>query len=153
ATIPIGQGIATSALQMTLVYATIANNGVKPVPQLVLGGQPQSDTPRRVISSSTSASLRSMLTQVVERGTGTKAAVNGYAVAGKTGTARIPGPNGYTDQYVASFVGFAPADHPRVVVSVFLDRPETIFGGETAAPMFSDIARFALRHLRVAPSG
>ena len=159
-TIPLGQGIAASALQMTLVYATLANDGVRPVPSLVKGvaspdgrleRPPSSDVWRRTSSSATGGEIRRMLARVVSDGTGKRAAVEGYTVAGKTGTARIPGPNGYTNAYVASFVGFAPAESPRLVVSVFLDQPTPIFGGDTAAPVFSEIAWEALRHLKIPP--
>ena len=162
ATIPVGQGIATSAVQMTLVYATVANDGVRPVPSLVRGEQAgsggkveqrrPSDVPRRIISSETAQQLRQMLQLVVDKGTGEEAAVPGYPVGGKTGTARIPGPDGYSDAYVASFIGFAPADDPQVVVSVFIDQPtSTIYGGSTAAPLFSEITGFALRSMKVSP--
>jgi cell division protein FtsI (penicillin-binding protein 3) len=166
ATIPLGQGIAVSALQLTLVYATIANGGVRPVPSLVkavrspdgsvapMKSSGPDEGPRRVISSNTAYSLRHMLGEVVARGTGTRAAVDGYSVAGKTGTARIPSPSGYTNDHVVSFVGFAPAEDPQLVISVSLDRPTdtSLFGGDTAAPLFSEIATFALRHLRIPPT-
>lgn len=164
ATVPIGQGIAVTPLQITLVYAALANDGVQPVPSLVarvVGPDhktrllPPPTIPRRIVSPATAATLRRMLTQVVDRGTGANAAVEGYAVAGKTGTARIPGPEGYTDKYVASFVGFAPAANPSIVISVSLDQPSqpSFFGGDTAAPLFSQIARYALRHLKIPPTG
>ena len=90
---------------------------------------------------------------VLEGGTGTEAAIPGYSVAGKTGTAEKPGPNGYgTNKYVASFVGFVPASKPRLVVLVTVDEPKgIIWGGVVAAPAFAEIARFGLQYLEVPP--
>ncbi len=92
---------------------------------------------------------------IAEGGTGTLAAVPGYQVAGKTGTAQKPGPGGYTTgEYVASFVGFVPASRPRLVILVAIDEPQgAIFGGVVAAPAFAEIARFALQYLEVPPDG
>jgi cell division protein FtsI/penicillin-binding protein 2 len=94
-----------------------------------------------------------MMMSVVEEGTGTEARVPGYTVAGKTGTAAKPEAGGYSDtRYVASFVGFAPARAPRVVILVAVDEPQgEIFGGQVAAPAFSEIAEFALHYLDVPP--
>ena len=95
-----------------------------------------------------------MLTDAVERGTGTEARIPGYKVAGKTGTAQNPLPDGSgypTSAYVASFVGVVPADHPRLVVLVSVDEPHPIWGGVVAAPAVRDIAAFALQHLEIAP--
>ena len=96
-----------------------------------------------------------MLAAAVDHGTGTKAQIPGYVVAGKTGTAQKPLPDGSgyskTD-YVASFIGMVPADHPRLVVMVAVDSPRTsIFGGDIAAPAVQKIMRFALQHLEIAP--
>jgi len=87
----------------------------------------------------------------VEVGTGGAAAVPGYWVAGKTGTARKPLENarGYSDRYVASFIGFLPASAPRVVIAAILDEPQTVYGGIASAPLFREVARYALAHLRV----
>jgi cell division protein FtsI/penicillin-binding protein 2 len=91
---------------------------------------------------------------VVEHGTGVEAQIPGYAVAGKTGTAQKPLPGGgYGSSYVATFAGFAPTDHPAIVVLVTLDEPSPIWGGSTAAPTFRTITEYALRHLGVAPTG
>jgi cell division protein FtsI (penicillin-binding protein 3) len=158
-TIPIGQGIAVTPLQMLSVYATVANGGVRVEPRLVrgavsptgefLGTQPSPVT--RVISPSTARVLTGMLGRAVDSGTGQEAQIPGYWVAGKTGTARKPleGQLGYSEQYVASFIGFAPARRPAVVVAAILDEPDTVYGGVAAAPLFREVAHFALAHLRV----
>lgn len=161
-TVPIGNGLAVTSLQMLNVFATIANDGVWREPRLVqatVDGQGRRhDTPlgstRRVVSDVTAGHVQDMLTDVVADGTGTNAAIPGYAVAGKTGTARKPleGGRGYSDRHVASFVGFAPADAPRLAAIVVLDEPTPIFGGVVAAPVFSRIMRNALRIEGVAPT-
>jgi cell division protein FtsI (penicillin-binding protein 3) len=89
----------------------------------------------------------------VEDGTGSAARIHGYQVAGKTGTARKPYEDraGYAKRYVASFMGFLPADDPRVVVVAILDEPSTVYGGVAAAPLFQEVARQAIQRLRVAP--
>ena len=161
ATIPIGQGIAVTALQMAAAYSTLANDGVWVEPKLVSGtttdrGRVQpSPAPakKRVVSRKTAREMAKILTGVVERGTGIEAQIPGYAVAGKTGTAQKPlETGGYGDSYVASFAGFAPADDPQIVVIVILDDPSPIWGGSTAAPTFQLITEYALRHLGIAPS-
>jgi cell division protein FtsI (penicillin-binding protein 3) len=161
-TIPIGQGIAVTPLQMAAVYATVANGGVWTEPRLVRGtvdptGQthtaPASDT-RRVVSEQTADALVRMLAYGVEVGTGTEAQIPGFWVAGKTGTARKPltDARGYSNHHVASFIGFAPASRPVVLVAAVLDEPDTVYGGVAAAPVFRDVVRFALAKLRVAPA-
>lgn len=161
ATIPIGQGIAVTPLQMASAFATLANRGVAVEPKLLyatLDGdgdiQPASAaTTRRVVSHKTARKMRKILTDVVEKGTGLEAQIPGYEVAGKTGTAQKPLPGGgYGDSYVGSFAGFAPASRPAIVVLVTLDDPSPIWGGSTAAPTFRAITEFALRHLGVAPT-
>ena len=109
---------------------------------------------RRVVSTRTAQQLNQMLQGVVQSGTGTAAAIPGYAVAGKTGTARKPleGARGYSDRYVASFVGFAPADDPRLAAIVVLDEPVPIYGGVVAAPVFSGIMADALRFAGIPPA-
>ena len=106
-----------------------------------------------MVSAPIAHELVGMLKNVVLDGTGTEAAVPGYQVAGKTGTAQKPGPHGYTTgKYVASFVGFVPASRPRLVILVAVDEPQTvIWGGSVAAPAFSEIAKFALQYLEVPP--
>lgn len=158
-TIPIGQGIAVTPLQMTSVFATIANGGVRMTPRLVRGtmGEGGELVPgpapvgEPVVSARTASLVTGMLARAVDAGTGGEAQVPGYWVAGKTGTARKPlaGQLGYSDQYVASFIGFAPASDPAVVIAAILDEPETVYGGIAAAPLFREVARFALAQLRV----
>jgi cell division protein FtsI (penicillin-binding protein 3) len=153
--LPIGQVDAVSALQVLDAYNTVANGGVFVAPKLVQatvspsGGlrptAPSATHP--VLSPSVDNELTSMLEQVVNVGTGTSAAVPGYTVAGKTGTAQIPatGKDSYvTGAYMASFVGFAPASNPTLSMIVVLDRPTPIFGGTVAAPVFSQIMSYAL---------
>ena len=157
-TIPIGQGIAVTPLQMASVYATVANDGVRVAPRLVRGtvegGEVRERRPEvreRVVSTSTARLVTRMLAEAVSSGTGTEAQLPGYWVAGKTGTARKPleGALGYGDEYVASFIGFAPARDPSVVVAAIIDEPDTVYGGVAAAPLFREVMGFALAHLRV----
>jgi cell division protein FtsI (penicillin-binding protein 3) len=156
-----GQGVSVTALQTAQVFGTVANGGVKVAPSIVKGlvnadgtfTAREANEPVRVISEETSAQLMSMLTEVTQGGTGRAAAIDGYLVAGKTGTAQAPDANGVLNRIVASFVGIAPADDPQVVVSVILYDPQSsIWGGDVAAPVFKDVATFALQTLRVPPS-
>ncbi|CAN5170089.1 penicillin-binding protein [soil metagenome] len=160
--ISIGQGVAVTALQMTGVYATIANGGVSVQPRLVRGTIeddgafvpfPPSPT-RRVVSEDTAAAVTRILSYAVQVGTGGEAEIPGFWVAGKTGTAQKPRPNslGYSDKYVASFIGITPASDPALVVAAVLDEPETKYGAVAAAPLFQEVARFALALLRVPPA-
>lgn len=162
ATVPIGQGIAVTAIQLVSAYNAVANGGVYVAPKLVKAvidpqGRTQPTPPsatRRVVSPDTAREMTAMLTEVVRTGTGTAAAVDGYMVAGKTGTARktVEGTQGYkTGAYVASFAGFVPAEHPRFTAMVVLDEPTPIFGGLTSAPVFAKIAPDVLRDLQVPP--
>ncbi len=156
-TVPIGHGIAVTPIQMARAYATIANGGVLVSPHLIerVDGQPVArTTKRRVVSRVVSTQMLSMLRGVVLEGTGTEAAIPGYTVAGKTGTAAKIDPNGRysTSRYVASFVGLVPATKPRLVIMVMVDEPRgNIYGGVVAAPAFREIARFNLQHLEVPP--
>jgi cell division protein FtsI/penicillin-binding protein 2 len=161
-TLPIGQGIAVTPLQMAAAYQTIANGGLWVEPKLLYstmdaaGRIETASTPavRSVISRETAAAMRKILTGVVRHGTGIEAQIPGYRVAGKTGTAQKPSPGGgYGNGYIGSFGGFAPANRPEIVVFVMLDEPSPIWGGSTAAPTFRSIAEFTLRHLGVAPTG
>jgi cell division protein FtsI (penicillin-binding protein 3) len=150
-TLPIGHGIAVTPVQMAAAYAAVANGGVWLRPRLVAGRPAKG---RRVLSKQVSAQLMSMLRDVVIEGTGTEAEVEGYEVAGKTGTAAKPDPRGgYSNsRYVASFVGVVPASAPRLVVLVTVDEPHgAIEGGVVAAPAFQEIARFALQYLEIPP--
>ncbi|HEX2057638.1 MAG TPA: penicillin-binding protein 2, partial [Actinomycetota bacterium] len=162
ATIPIGQGIAVTPLQMAAAYATLANGGVWVEPKLLAStmdgdGKLRPSPPpatRRVISEKTARQMARILTGVTRHGTGIEAQIPGYAVAGKTGTAQKPLPTGgYGDSYIGSFAGFVPAQRPEIVVLVVLDEPTPIWGGSTAAPTFKTIAEFALRRLGVSPTG
>jgi cell division protein FtsI (penicillin-binding protein 3) len=157
-TIPIGQGIAVTPLQMASVYATVANDGVRLAPQLVRGTVEGDDVrerdplvSERVVSTRTARLVTRMLADAVASGTGQEAQIPGYWVAGKTGTARKPLQDalGYSEEYVASFIGFAPARDPAVVVAAIIDEPDTVYGGVAAAPLFREVAEFALAHLRV----
>lgn len=161
--VPIGTAIGVTALQLLNVYVTIANGGVWRQPRIVAatvdGKGVRTDNPvdatRRVISAPTASRLNEMLKEVVNRGTGARAVVPGYSIAGKTGTARKPlvGRRGYSNDYMASFVGFAPAESPRLAAVVILDAPGTeIYGGIVAAPGFARIMQTALRLERVPPS-
>ena len=158
--IPIGQGISVTPLQMAAMYSGIANGGVMVEPHVVekIGGRPApKPVSRRVLSPTVDRTLVNMLKGVVDTaaGTGTRASVPGYTVAGKTGTAQVALPHslGYsTRNYVASFVGFLPADNPRVEVLVVVDSPRTnIFGGIVAAPAFQQIATFLTKDLAIPP--
>jgi cell division protein FtsI/penicillin-binding protein 2 len=156
--VPIGQGIAVTPLQMAAAYGAIANGGTLHKPYLIERvGAERRHRPagRRVVSDTVSAQVMTMLRDVVsaEGGTGAAAAVPGYTVAGKTGTAAKPEPGGYsTSRYVASFVGVVPAKDPRLVILVSVDEPRlAIWGGVVAAPAFSKIAQFGLQYLEVAP--
>jgi cell division protein FtsI (penicillin-binding protein 3) len=155
--VPIGQGIAVTPVQMAAAYAAIANGGFWRTPHLVdhvAGGGRPHVARRRIVSRHVSAQLMSMLQNVVAEGTGTLAAVPGYRVAGKTGTAAKPdGLGGYsTTKYVASFVGVVPATSPKLVVLVAVDEPQgAIWGGVVAAPAFREIAKFDLQYLAVPP--
>jgi cell division protein FtsI/penicillin-binding protein 2 len=155
--VPIGQGIAVTPVQMAAAYAAIANRGIWSRPHLVdhvAGGGRPSLYRRRLVSPRTASQLMMMLKDVVAEGTGTYAAMPGYQVAGKTGTAQKPDSHGgyATGRYVASFVGIVPASRPRLVVLVAVDEPQgAIWGGVVAAPAFQQIARFDLQYLEVPP--
>jgi cell division protein FtsI (penicillin-binding protein 3) len=156
--IPMGQGVAVTPLQMIAAAAVIANNGVAVTPKLVaqVGSAEvsQEDGPR-VIPARVAREVRDMLALAVAKGTGTKAQIEGYEVAGKTGTSQKPLPDGsgYSEvDYMASFVGMVPADHPRLVVLVVVDEPRAgYYGGDIAAPAVQQIMRFALQHLEIRP--
>ena len=164
ATVPIGQGLAVTALQMLSVYNTLANDGVR-VPMRLVRGEidpkgrqrelPVKDS-LRVVSTKTANLVTGMMERVVAEGTGQKAAVVGYRIAGKTGTAQKANLKslGYQkNAYIASFAGYFPAENPRVAIIVILDEPQTsIYGGVVAAPLFAEVARFAGQHYRIPPS-
>jgi cell division protein FtsI/penicillin-binding protein 2 len=138
---------------MIAAYGAIANKGVWVEPHLVAGPVKKS---RRVLSRSVAGQLVQMLKGVtVEGGTAPLAAIPGYQVAGKTGTAQKPEHGTYAaGKYVASFVGMVPASNPRLVVLVAVDEPRgAIWGGVVAAPAFQEIAQFDLQYLEVPPDG
>jgi cell division protein FtsI (penicillin-binding protein 3) len=154
--IPMGQGIAVTPMQMAEAFSTVANNGLAVKPRLVaqVGNTVCAKAEKhRVIPARTAKQVRSMLATAVAEGTGTKAQIPGYEVAGKTGTAEIalPDGGGYAKgTYVASFVGMVPADHPRLVVLVAVNGT-AMFGGDAAAPAVKKIMQFSLQHLEIAP--
>ena len=161
ANVPIGQGVSVTTLQMASVYQAIANDGVRVEPRLVssVGGEaPPAPERTRVLSESTAEDVAHMLEAVVgPGGTAPLAQVDGFRVAGKTGTAQRANPECgcYAGGgYVTTFVGFAPADDPQYVVAVDLERPTSdAEGGQVAAPVFADILRQALTADGIVPSG
>jgi cell division protein FtsI (penicillin-binding protein 3) len=166
ANVPIGQGVSVTTLQMASIYQAIANRGVRIEPRIVESVTDPDGTVRpapapertRVISETTAEEMAYMLESVVgPGGTAPLGAVEGFRVAGKTGTAQRPNPdcNCYAGGgYVTTFVGFAPADDPKYVVAVDLERPtSSAEGGQVAAPVFADIMRYALTAGGVVPSG
>jgi len=166
ATMSIGQEISVTAVQILTAFAAIANGGRLMQPQIVravLDAQGREATVfepkaiRQVISPETARELTTILTAVVREGTGHNAAIPGYEVAGKTGTAQKMDPATHRYSHapgVLSFVGFAPADDPRMAMIVLLDEPKNEkWGSEAAAPIFSAIGREALRHMNVPPRG
>jgi cell division protein FtsI/penicillin-binding protein 2 len=155
-TIPIGQGIGVTAMQMASMYQAIANGGVMVQPRLVQGIQGRRmprTSQRRVLSPAVDSQMVSMLEGVVDGGTGIQATIPGYTVAGKTGTAQKPnGHGGYSNQYDASFVGFLPAEHPQVEIMIVVDSPKTShFGGAVAAPAFEQIGAWYANHAGIKP--
>ncbi|TDC78697.1 penicillin-binding protein 2 [Actinomadura sp. 7K507] len=165
--IAFGQTVSVNAVQMASVYASIANGGVRVAPAIVAGtvGEDETFTPspaperKRVISTKTARQISDMLEGVTtDEGTAPKAQIEGYRVAGKTGTAEIVNPRcGCYDGggYIASFAGFAPADDPQLVVQVVLQDPKrgSHYGGDAAAPVFKDVMSFALQSEKIPPTG
>ncbi|GAA2153730.1 cell division protein FtsI [Kitasatospora kazusensis] len=164
-TIPFGQGLSVNALQATSVFSTVANGGVRVAPSLLAGttGPDGRYVPApagaatQVVKPETAKTLTEMLESVVtdEQGTGNAAQIPGYRVAGKTGTAnRVDPKTGKYSGYTASFIGFAPAEAPRVTVSCVIQNPVNgHFGGQLCGPVFKQVMEFALKTLRIAPSG
>jgi cell division protein FtsI (penicillin-binding protein 3) len=156
-TLPIGHGIAITPVQMAAAYGTVANGGVWMQPHLVerVGtSRPTAAPARRVLTPRVSRQVLRMMEDVVIEGTGQEAQLPGYKVAGKTGTAAKPDPDGgySTSRYVASFVGMVPASNPRLVIVVTVDEPAAaIWGGVVAAPAFQQIAGFDLQYLEIPP--
>ena len=163
-TVAFGQGYSLTAMQATSVFATIANGGVRVSPTVIAGTSDASGhftpagsrTTTRVISEDTAAKLRIMMESVVSvNGTAPSAAIPGYRVAGKTGTAmRVDPLTGKYSGYTASFIGFAPADSPRYVISVTIQNPHNgHFGGALGGPVFKKVMTFVLQSEHVAPTG
>lgn len=162
ATVPFGQGISMTPLQLARALSAIASDGQLPTPHFLMALPEDVDAelswPRvRAISEASAAATRDILKAVVTDGTGANAAVPGYEVAGKTGTAQKARTDGYAgyakNKYVASFSGFLPASDPQVLIIVSLDEPSnSIYGGTVAAPTFSKLAAFTVSHLKIPPS-
>src|SRR5438067_6685467 len=161
--VPIGQEVGVTPVQMAAAYATIANDGVRVAPHLVRevrdaeGRVVEQERPEshRVVSAETASELRGMLEMVTLKGTARAAQLKGYTAAGKTGTAQKidPKTHAYSQtKYVASFVGFAPVENPAAVIIVVVDEPVGAHhGGDVAAPVFSEIADQILPYLDVMP--
>lgn len=155
---PIGQGLTVTPMQMAAAYSAIANGGTLRPPRIVraVGGKPVTGRGgKRIISERTARSLRGMLEKVLgPGGTASEAQIPGYELAGKTGTAQKAGVGGYLkDKFVASFIGFAPSQNPRLLVSVMVDEPKgQYYGGLVAAPAFQKIVSFGLPYLRIPPT-
>ncbi len=149
--LPIGQGLAVTPIQMAAAYEAIAAGGITHTPHVIQGDPAPG---RRVISQKTSTQVSRMLEGVLSAGgTAEEAQVPGYTLAGKTGTAEKAIKGGYSKTaFVASFIGFAPARNPRLLVAVMVDEPQgQIYGGLVAAPAFEKIVSFALPYLRIPP--
>lgn len=163
ATVSFGQGIAVTPLQLVTATSAIANGGKLMKPYIVRevrdtdGQLLAKNSPtvlRDVVSTATARDVATAMEAVVERGTGRRAQVPGYRVAGKTGTAQIPEGGIYGQKRLASFIGFAPADNPALLVLVMLYdvKQDTAEGGRWAAPVFADIMRRSLQHLGIPPT-
>ena len=164
-TIAFGQGLSVNAVQVTSVFSTIANDGLRVEPSLVKAivhedgsiEEPKAPETTRVVSRDTAKQVRAMLESVVgEGGTATNARIPGYRVGGKTGTAQVVDARtgGYSNQVIASFVGMAPADNPQLVVGVFVSQPQSgRYGGELGAPVFKKVSSYALGALEIPPTG
>jgi cell division protein FtsI (penicillin-binding protein 3) len=154
ATMSYGYGITVTPIQLAQAYSVIANDGIYTPLTLRKGLSQESE---RIVSKNTAKILHKMLEKVVEDGTSKKAAVNGYRVGGKTGTAwKTSGTGGYsTDRYRSIFAGIAPIDDPRLVAVVFIEEPTGKFhyGGDVAAPVFSEIISQSLQLLSIPPQG
>ena len=158
--LPIGQGLSVTPMQMVAAYAAIANGGILRTPRLVIaedGERIPEDAGEQIITERDSTELRAMLQGVFAAGgTAQEVSVPGYTLAGKTGTAQKVDPDTGTyseSEYVASFIGFAPAEDPQLLVSIVVDNPKgDIYGGTVAAPAFGEIAQFALPYLGIAPA-
>jgi cell division protein FtsI (penicillin-binding protein 3) len=156
--LPIGQGLSVTPMQMATAYSAIADGGILRSPQLVLaedGHRVPEPKGHRIISARASSQIRTMLEGVLAPGgTASEVSVPGYTLAGKTGTAQVAENGTYSDtKFVASFVGFAPAQDPKLLVAVVVNQPTqgSYYGGTVAAPAFGQIAKFALPYLHIPP--
>jgi len=155
--LPIGQGLSVTPAQMAAAYAAIANGGTLRPPRLIerIDGESVPEPKgKRVIDPQVASEVRTMLEGVLAPGgTASEVSVPGYTLAGKTGTAQVAENGGYSEtKFVASFIGFAPAANPRLLVAVIVDQPQgDIYGGSVAAPAFGEIADFALPYLGIPP--
>ena len=155
--LPIGQGESVTPIQMAAAYSAIANGGILRLPHIVkaIGGKPtQPAAGHRIISATTASELRDMLQGVfADGGTASGAAIPGYDMAGKTGTANVVVNGAYSNtKYIASFIGFVPTQHPKLLVAVMVDEPHgAIFGGSVAAPAFQKIVGWAVPYLGISP--
>jgi cell division protein FtsI (penicillin-binding protein 3) len=150
--IPMGQGFTVTPLQLAAGYAALANGGLKVTPYV--NDAAQAEPGPQVISPETSSIVRGMLQSVVDEGTGHLAQIPGYTVAGKTGTAQKVDPKtgSYGNEYVTSFIGFAPAEDPAYLVMIVVDEPQKdLFGEVVAAPAFQDVMGFTLGYFNVPP--
>ncbi len=155
--LPFGQGESVTPMQMVQAYDAIANGGILRTPQIIdsVGGK-RVATPKgkQIISSEVAYELRSMLRGVLtDQGTASGAAIPGYDMAGKTGTAQVADKGGYSkDKFIASFIGMVPASNPKLVVAVVVDDPQgAIYGGSVAAPAFQKIVGWAVPHFGIDP--
>lgn len=161
ATIAIGQGIAVTPIQMITAVSAVANGGTLMQPQIVskvMNGNEviytqEPEAVRRVVSEETAALVREMLVNVVTDGSGANAAIEGYTIGGKTGTAQKPGAGGYAaGKYVSSFIGMVPAESPELVCLVVVDEPSGVYyGSQVAAPLFKSIMSDVVRYMGIAP--
>ncbi len=161
ATIAMGQGISVTPMQMITAVSAVANDGVLLRPTLVskvMDGdetvyEHQAEEVRRVVSAETAQLVRELIVNVVTDGSGTQAAIEGYTIGGKTGTAQKPGEGGYAaGKYVASFIGMVPADDPELVCLVVVDEPSGVYyGSQVAAPVFHNVMLDTLRYLGIDP--
>ncbi len=155
--LPMGQGESVTPIQMATAYSAIANGGVLRSPHIVksIGDKP-TPIPRgkQILSPAAAAQLRIMLKGVfADGGTASGAQIAGYSMAGKTGTANVVVGNHYSStEYIASFIGFVPVSHPRLLVAVMVDEPQgAIYGGSVAAPAFQKIVGWAVPYLGISP--
>ena len=160
ATASFGQGLTATPLQIVSAFSAIANGGSLMKPYIVEelrypSGKIERFYPkeiRKVLNNRSAMILSGMLVNVIDRGQASVARVDGYYIAGKTGTAQIPGPGGYTEETNHSFVGFGPVDDPKFAMIIKFEKPKREYSSTTAAPVFADIAKFILEYYQVPPN-